>query len=88
VSSSFSLSLLYVVSSRLNAAFVPVTFVCTGALSVLSALLRCLHCLCLQFRLSHSLSAALSMTARVSTDVPFSYSTPRSATTRPYRVDV
>jgi hypothetical protein len=36
VSSSFSLSLLYVVSSRLNAAFVPVTSVCTAALSVLA----------------------------------------------------
>jgi hypothetical protein len=34
VSSSFSLSLLYVVSSRLNAAFVPVTPLCTPALSV------------------------------------------------------
>jgi hypothetical protein len=34
VSSSFSLSLLYVVSSRLNAAFVPVTLGCTVALSV------------------------------------------------------
>jgi len=89
VSSSFSLSLLYVVSSRLNAAFVPVTSsACTGALSVLSALLRCLHCLCLQFRLSHSLSAALSMTARVSTSVLFSYSTSRSATTRRYRVGI
>jgi hypothetical protein len=35
VSSSFSLSLLYVVSSRLNAAFVPVTLGCTVAMCVL-----------------------------------------------------
>jgi len=41
VSSSFSLSLLYVVSSRLNAAFVPVTLVCTVAPCLLAPLLSC-----------------------------------------------